>query len=67
MRVMLDSCLDGMIVNDPSLMREVLAEEPYASLYRLATPADSQFEVHGPPAAAGVRSFRPGSSGGAAP
>jgi hypothetical protein len=52
MRKLLDFCIDGMIVNDPRTLRTVLAEPPYDILYRPATTADSQFEVHGPPAAA---------------
>ena len=47
MRNMLDLAVDGLLVNRPRALREVLDEEPYRWLYRLATPADSQFEVHG--------------------
>jgi hypothetical protein len=47
MRKMLDLGVDGIVVNDPKAMREVLAEEPYRWLCRPATPADSQFRAHG--------------------
>jgi hypothetical protein len=44
---MLDYGLDGLIVNSPRGLLDVLAEPPFDALYRLATPADSQFVVHG--------------------
>ncbi len=47
MRKMLDLGCDGIIVNDPKTLLEVLREQPYARMFRLATPADSQFVVHG--------------------
>ena len=47
MRSMLDLAVDGLLVNRPRALREVLDEEPYRWLYRLATPADSQFAVFG--------------------
>jgi hypothetical protein len=46
-RSMLDYGLDGLIVNSPRGLLDVLAEPPFDVLYRLATPADSQFVVHG--------------------
>jgi hypothetical protein len=48
MRKVLDLGVDGLLVKRPRALREVLAEEPYRFLYRLATPDDSQFIVHGP-------------------
>jgi hypothetical protein len=47
MRQMLDLAVDGLVVNDPAAMRQVLSEEPYSWLYRPAEGADSQFAVHG--------------------
>lgn len=47
MRKMLDYGVDGIIVNEPETLWRVLREEPYRTVYRLATPYDSQFMVHG--------------------
>ena len=47
MRKLLDFGVDGLVVNRPAALKQVLTEEPYRSLYRLAAPGDSQFEVHG--------------------
>lgn len=47
MRKCLDYGVDGVITNFPARMDEVLKEEPYASIFRLATQEDSQFKVHG--------------------
>jgi hypothetical protein len=46
-RHMLEYGLDGLIVNSAPALLSVLAEPPFDALYRLATPADSQFLVHG--------------------
>jgi hypothetical protein len=48
MRKLLDFAVDGVLVNEPRALREVLEEEPYKDLYRPAGPGDSQFRVHGP-------------------
>jgi hypothetical protein len=55
MREILDLAVDGLLVNRPAVLRALLDEEPYRHLYRIATPSDSQFRVHG----RGSRSLEP--------
>ena len=47
MRKCLDYGVDGVITNYPARMNEVLNEAPYNRLFKRATQADSQFDVHG--------------------